>query len=54
MQADLQSLPDDADLVEWYYAQGFSDGLAVVPPTPAAVEAMPGVVAVLLGKEDLR
>ena len=22
------------DLVEWYYAQGFSDGLPVVPPTP--------------------
>jgi hypothetical protein len=28
------------DLVEWYYAQGFSDGLPVVPPTAAKVAAM--------------
>src|SRR5687768_2826145 len=40
MQADLQSLPDAADLVEWYYDRGFSDGLPVVPPTPLAVDAM--------------
>lgn len=40
MEAKVQSLPDEADLVEWYYEQGFSDGLPVVPPTPAAVEAM--------------
>ncbi|MGQ0545318.1 MAG: hypothetical protein ACT4P3_08305 [Betaproteobacteria bacterium] len=39
MQAIVQSLADDADLVEWYYEQGFSDGLPVVPPTPAAIEA---------------
>ncbi|MEX2615521.1 MAG: hypothetical protein WD767_05455 [Alphaproteobacteria bacterium] len=31
---------DDTDLVEWYYAQGFSDGFPVVPPTPDKVEAM--------------
>jgi hypothetical protein len=28
------------DLVEWYYAQGFSDGLPVVPPTPEKIAAM--------------
>src|SRR5262249_57935657 len=28
------------DLVEWYYAQGFSDGLPVVPPTRAKLAAM--------------
>jgi len=34
-----QRAPSGADLVEWYYAQGFSDGLPVVPPTPAKVAA---------------
>jgi len=28
------------DLVEWYYAQGFSDGLPVVPPTPEKIASM--------------
>jgi hypothetical protein len=28
------------DLVEWYYEQGFSDGLPVVPPTPEKLAAM--------------
>jgi hypothetical protein len=28
------------DLVEWYYEQGFSDGLPVVPPTPEKIVAM--------------
>ena len=37
------------DLVEWYYDQGFSDGLPVVPPTPAKVEA---VVEILGGRPD--
>jgi hypothetical protein len=37
------------DLVEWYYEQGFSDGLPVVPPTPAKVEA---VVEILGGRPD--
>lgn len=32
-------VPSGTDLVEWYYAQGFSDGLPVVPPTPAKVAA---------------
>jgi hypothetical protein len=28
------------DLVEWYYEQGFSDGLPVAPPTPEKIVAM--------------
>ncbi len=34
-----QNLPSDTDLVEWYYAQGYADGLPIVPPTPAKVAA---------------
>lgn len=30
----------DTDVVEWYYEQGWTDGLPVVPPTPAKVAAM--------------
>ena len=33
-------LSADIDLVEWYYEQGFSDGLPVVPPTPKKIDAM--------------
>ena len=37
----LQSnVPSGIDLVEWYYEQGFSDGLPVVPPTPGKIDAM--------------
>jgi len=39
-QADAASVPEGTDLVEWYYEKGFSDGLPVVPPTPAKVAAM--------------
>ncbi len=38
------------DLVEWYYAHGFSDGLPVVPPTVEKVAAM---VDALGGDADL-
>ena len=34
------------DLVEWYFRQGFTDGLPVVPPTPEKVDA---IVAALGG-----
>jgi hypothetical protein len=44
MHTDIQVLPDEVDLVEWYYEQGFSDGLPVVPPTPAAVDATVGAL----------
>jgi len=40
MDVKAHCLPEDTDLVEWYYEQGFSDGLPVVPPTPAAIDAM--------------
>ena len=40
MHAQPRALPADADLVEWYYEQGYSDGLPVVPPTPAAIDAV--------------
>lgn len=49
--AFAESAAADTDLIEWYYANGVSDGLPVVPPTPEKVEAAvaalggePGVV----------
>ena len=39
------------DLVEWYFEQGWTDGLPVVPPTPEAVDA---VVAALGGEPEPR
>jgi hypothetical protein len=38
------------DLVEWYYEQGYSDGLPVVPPTPEKIAAM---LRALGGEPDL-
>jgi hypothetical protein len=38
---------EGTDLVEWYFEQGWTDGLPVVPPTRAAVDAM---VAALGGR----
>ena len=37
-----QTSPDiePHDLVEWYFEQGWTDGLPVVPPTPETVAAM--------------
>lgn len=35
-----ESVAAGVDLVEWYYAHGFSDGLPVVPPTVEKVAAM--------------
>ena len=43
-------VPAGTDLVEWYFEQGWTDGLPVVPPTREAVDA---VVAVLGGDPDL-
>ena len=37
-QGDPQS--DIADLIEYYFEQGWTDGLPVVPPTPESVAAM--------------
>ncbi|MGE0873822.1 MAG: hypothetical protein AB7O31_04020 [Burkholderiales bacterium] len=47
--AETSWLPEGTDLVEWYYEQGYSDGLPVVPPTPEKVEAM---LAALGGEPD--
>jgi hypothetical protein len=33
-------VPAGTDLVEWYYERGWTDGLPVVPPTPAKVAAI--------------
>jgi hypothetical protein len=32
-------VPAGSDLVEWYFEQGWTDGLPVVPPTRALVDA---------------
>ena len=37
--ADMTPL-DGVDLQEWYFAQGYTDGLPVVPPTEEKVEAL--------------
>ena len=39
-RASASTVPEGTDLIEWYYEKGFSDGLPVVPPTPAKVAAM--------------
>ena len=33
-------VPEGTDLIEWYYERGFSDGLPLVPPTPAKIESV--------------
>src|SRR5688572_19722146 len=43
-------VPAGTDLVEWYFEQGWTDGLPVVPPTREAVDA---AVAALGGDPDL-
>ena len=42
-------VPGGTDLVEWYFEQGWTDGLPVVPPTRERVDA---VVAALGGDPD--
>src|SRR5579864_1575539 len=37
--AQRAQVPAGTDLVEWYFAQGWTDGLPVVPPTREAVDA---------------
>ena len=43
-------VPRGADLVEWYFEQGWTDGLPVVPPTAEKVAAM---LVALGGEPDL-
>jgi hypothetical protein len=43
-------VPRGTDLVEWYFEQGWTDGLPVVPPTAEKVAA---IVTALGGEPDL-
>jgi hypothetical protein len=47
--ATLRQVPKGTDLVEWYFDEGLTDGLPVVPPTPESVAAC---LAVLGGDPD--
>src|SRR5215813_5696837 len=38
-ERNVLSVPASTDLVEWYFEQGWTDGLPVVPPTQRAVDA---------------
>src|SRR5215813_7228099 len=38
-ERNLLHVPAGTDLVEWYFEQGWTDGLPVVPPTRARVDA---------------
>ena len=40
MAQDAYELEDQADLIEFYFEQGVTDGLPVVPPTEQRVQAM--------------
>src|SRR3984893_9342331 len=46
----ISRVPAGTDLVEWYFEQGWTDGLPVVPPTRERVDA---VLAALGGAPDL-
>jgi hypothetical protein len=48
--ATIARVSAGTDLVEWYFAQGWTDGLPVVPPTAEKVEA---TVAALGGEAEL-
>src|SRR5690242_18235766 len=39
VEANVVRVPEGSDLVEWYFEQGWTDGLPVVPPTRARVDA---------------
>ena len=48
-KAQTLRVPAGTDLVEWYFEQGWTDGLPVVPPTRARVDEF---VAALGGEPD--
>src|SRR5437016_13318078 len=39
-EANVVRVPAGTDLIEWYFEQGWTDGLPVVPPTRPRVDAM--------------
>jgi hypothetical protein len=45
----ISRVPAGTDLVEWYFAQGWTDGLPVVPPT---AEKMAACIAALGGEPE--
>src|SRR5271169_1589374 len=49
-EANVVRVPEGTDLIEWYFEQGWTDGLPVVPPTRARVDA---VVEALGGEPHL-
>src|SRR5262249_60828775 len=40
VEANVVRVPKGTDLIEWYFAQGWTDGLPVVPPTRKLVDEM--------------
>jgi hypothetical protein len=42
--AGVLRAPPGTDLVEWYFEQGWTDGLPVVPPTRARIDAIVGAL----------
>ncbi|MCH8086904.1 MAG: hypothetical protein IIC81_03520, partial [Chloroflexi bacterium] len=36
--SDVFELPDTIEAIEYYYQQGLTDGLPVIPPTPERVQ----------------
>ena len=52
--AETLQAPEGADLIEFYYERGWSDGLPVVPPTPekiaTAIAALGGEPARLVSR----
>ncbi|HET9403037.1 MAG TPA: hypothetical protein VFO57_00460, partial [Burkholderiales bacterium] len=38
--AGCPQAPEGADLIEWYYERGYSDGFPLVPPTPEKIAAV--------------
>jgi hypothetical protein len=39
-EANVVRVPEGTDLIEWYFERGWTDGLPVVPPTRARVDAV--------------
>src|SRR5438034_5982287 len=39
-EANVVRVPPGTDLVEWYFEQGWTDGLPVIPPTRARIDAV--------------
>ena len=40
LASEHHEVPDTLEAIEFYYRQGWTDGLPVVPPTPEAVEKL--------------